>query len=101
MEVNCRDLAKWIIISGEVERLKLATKKRVLENYYKFYSSDPPSPTLSRSCASQLKEFCANRHISVQDCVESYNWDGYALADLKVEDDGFVSAAEETESASE
>lgn len=100
-EVDCRDLAKWIIISGAVESLSPQLKKRVLANYYKFYSSAPPSPSMARSCAQQLTEFCASRNMSTEQCVQCYNWDGYAAADLDGEDDGYVSAQDETESASE
>jgi hypothetical protein len=90
-EVDCRELAKWIIISGAVKKLKEGTRKHVLDNYHRHYSSDPPSKQISKSCTDQLLAFCESRHMTPSQVVNHYNWDGYINDG---EEDGFEMATE-------
>jgi hypothetical protein len=93
-EVDCRELAKWIIISGAVKKLKESTRKQVLDNYHRHYSSDPPSRQISKSCVDQLRAFCKYRHMTPTQVVNHYNWDGYISNDRADEEDGFETATE-------
>jgi hypothetical protein len=93
--VDCCELAKWIIISGAVKKLKESTRKQVLDNYHCHYlSSDPPSRQISKSCVDQLRAFCKYRHMTPTQVVNHYNWDGYISNDRADEEDGFETAVE-------
>jgi hypothetical protein len=99
-EVDCRQLAKWIIISNAVKRLPERQRKKVMENYYKFYSTSPPSPSISRSCIRQLRDFCSSRSLTEEQVVNNFNWDGYAAyegTDGDGELEGFETAPEDGE----
>jgi hypothetical protein len=98
VEADCRELAKWIILSGAVKRLKDSKRKQVLENYHRFYSTTPPTDSISKSCADQLRQFCNSRSLTTEQVVDSYNWDGFVATDD--EEDGFATA-EEGDDASE
>lgn len=93
-EVDCRELAKWIIISGAVKKLKEATRKKVLDNYHCHYSSEPPSKHISKSCTDQLRAFCEYRHMTPSQVINHYNWEGYINNDRNDEEDGFETATE-------
>jgi hypothetical protein len=93
-EVDCRELAKWLIISGAVKKLKESTCKQVLDNYHRHYSSDPPSKQISKSCVDQLRAFCEYGDMTPSQVVKHYNWDGYIGSDVADEEDGFETAAE-------
>jgi hypothetical protein len=47
-----------------------------------------------------MKEFCEHRHMTPQQLVNHYNWDGYVNADFNAEEEGFKTCVED-ENASE
>jgi hypothetical protein len=96
-EVDCRELAKWIIISNNVKKLPDRQRKKVMENYYKFYSTAPPSPSISRSCVQQLRNFCSSRSMTTEQVVNNFNWDGYVAYEGTDGDEGFETAPEDGE----
>jgi hypothetical protein len=98
VEVDCRELARWIIISGAVKKLQENTRKKVLDNYHRFYSTAQPSASISKSCTNQLRQFCNSRSITEQQVVDGFNWDGYVASD---EDEEGFATAEEGDDASE
>jgi hypothetical protein len=101
-EVECRELARWIIVSKAVKKLPDSLRKKVMENYYKFYSTAPPPASISCSCNEQLRTFCSSRSVSTQQLVDAYNWEKYASMNLNEEENGFETAVEdENEDASE
>jgi hypothetical protein len=101
-EVECRELARWIIVSKAVKKLPDSLCKKVMENYYKFYSTTPPPASISRSCNEQLCNFCSSRSVSTQQLLGAFNWEKYASMNLNEEEDGFETAVEEeNEDASE
>lgn len=94
VEVDCRELAKWIILSQAVKKLPDRQRKKVLEAYYKHYSTAPPNPTIARSYSTILQEFCANRNLTMEQVIANYNWDGFTTSSSDSDDDGFETAAE-------
>jgi hypothetical protein len=93
-EVDCRELAKWLIISGAVKKLKDSVRTQVLENYHRHYSSEPPSKRISKSSVDQLRAFCSEYNTTPTQVVMHYDWKGYIGADLTEDDEGFETAAE-------
>jgi predicted Fe-S protein YdhL (DUF1289 family) len=98
-EVNCRELAKWIIVAKAVKKLPERQRKKVMENYYKFYSTAPPHPSIARSCVMQLRDFCSSRNMTTDQVVQNYNWEGYIASGNNGEEDGFETAAEDAENS--
>ena len=96
-EVDCRELAKWLIISDAVKKLKDTVRSQVLENYHRHYSSEPPSKRISKSCVDQLHAFCRDYNTTPAQVVNHFNWTGYIGADLSEDEDG----AEESEGENE
>jgi hypothetical protein len=96
-EVECRQLARWIIVSKAIKKLPDSLRKKVLDNYYTFYSTAPPSASISRSCTEQLRNFCSSRSVTQQEVVDAFNWEKYASMNLNEEEDGFETAVEEEE----
>ena len=72
-------------------------QKRVIENYHKFYSKDPPAPSVSVSYARQLEDFCMNRNVTEDEVAQYYDWEAYANYCVP-EDEEYVSAQEEESS---
>ena len=93
-EVDCRKLAKWIILSQAVKKLPHRQRKKVLDAYYKHYLTTPPNPTIARSYSNILHDFCVNRNLTMDQVIANYNWDGYTASDSDSDDDGFETAAE-------
>lgn len=84
-EVECRQLARWLILSGRANRLPSSLKKKVLDNYYNRYSTMPPSPSVNRSCAQHLSDFCSERGLTEDEVSDCFAWEWYAEPDV---DDG-------------
>ena len=92
--MDCRELAKWIILSQAVKKLPDRQRKKVLDAYYKHYSTTPPNPTIARSYSNILHDFCVNRNLTMDQVIANYNWDGYTASDSDSDSDGFETAAE-------
>ena len=94
VKVECRELAKWIILSQAVKQLPDHTRKKVLESYHRHYSTAPPNPTIARSYRDILNEFCSNRNMTTDQVIAHYNWDAFIASNSDSEDEGFETAAE-------
>lgn len=100
-EVDCCIVAQWLIVSKAIKDLPENLRIKILENYYHYYSTKAPSKSISRSCVQQeMSDLCKDRHMTPNQLVHHFNWDGYVNTDLNAEEDGFETAAED-ENASE
>ena len=59
------------------EELPDRQRKKVMENYIKFYSTAPPHPSIDRSCVHQLRDFRSSRNMTIDQVVQNYNWEGF------------------------
>lgn len=90
-EIECHELAKWLIIAQAIKKLNKTTRKTVLERYYQFYSTEPPSKQISCSCIDQLCNFCTKPQMTPTQVVNHFNWESYIRSD---KEDGFETVAE-------
>jgi hypothetical protein len=99
-EVDCRELGRWLIFNNHHRSLSRDLQRRVIDNYNRYYDSSLPSPSAAMSAARQLEDFCTDRHTSPAEVTQLYDWEAYANYCVQ-EDEGFASAQEEDEDASE
>ena len=93
-EVDCRELAKLLILSDRLKSLTPALKKKVVESYTKFYG-EAPSPAMHSTSCAKLEEFCNSRGISESELEAAFHWENYCLA-ADLEDIDSESSGQET-----
>jgi hypothetical protein len=74
VEVDCRHLGRLLVMPERVNTLLAPTKKKVIENFKRFYGL-PMTPATHRTACKELEDWCMARNVSEDEVVAWYNWD--------------------------
>jgi hypothetical protein len=75
-EIECRQLGRLLVMSGRAEKLPAHIKKKIIENFKKFYGI-PHSPVNHRTACQDLENWCMARNVSEEEITDWYDWDAY------------------------
>jgi hypothetical protein len=63
-------------MSGRAEKLPDHIKKKIIENFKKFYGI-PYTPANHRTAGQDLETWCMARNVSEEEITDWYDWDAY------------------------
>ena len=73
-DMQCYDLAKYLILTKYAKRLDPAKAQQVIEVYRaRFHPT--PSPALHRTAADFVENYCLSHDLSEEELVQQYDWD--------------------------
>jgi hypothetical protein len=74
MEIDCRHLGRLLVMSERVNALSAPVKKKVIENFKRFYGL-PMTPATHKTACRELEDWCIAQNVSEDEVVAWYNWD--------------------------